>query len=91
MIPFGIRRIVGDSMSPYLNDRDLILVQRINKYRVGDVVGFKSNDKIFIKRVHEIRNNQVYVLGDNPDNSLDSRKLGWIDRENLVFKLLFRI
>ncbi len=90
MVLIGIKRIVGDSMSPYLNDRDLILVQRINKYRVGDVVGFKLNDKIFIKRIHEIKNHQIYVLGDNPDNSLDSRKLGWINRENLVFKLLFR-
>jgi phage repressor protein C with HTH and peptisase S24 domain len=91
MLPIGIKRIVGDSMSPYLKDRDLIMVLKTNKYKAGDVVGFKSNDKIFIKRINEIKNDLLFVLGDNPDNSLDSRKLGWVNRESVVFRLLFRI
>ncbi|HUY53341.1 MAG TPA: S26 family signal peptidase [Candidatus Dormibacteraeota bacterium] len=91
MISIGIKRIVGDSMSPYLNNRDLIVVLKTNKYKVGNVVGFKLNDKILIKRISKIKQNLFYVLGDNPSNSLDSRKLGWINRDDIVFKIFFKI
>jgi phage repressor protein C with HTH and peptisase S24 domain len=77
-------------MSPYLTDQDLILVLKTNKHKVGDVVGFKLNNQIFIKRVVEAKNNLFYALGDNQSDSLDSRKFGWLNRDSIVFKLIFR-
>jgi phage repressor protein C with HTH and peptisase S24 domain len=91
MFKVSIRRIVGDSMTPYLNDNDLIAVWKSNKYKSGDIIGFKFDGQILIKRISRIKDNQYYVLGDNPDNSLDSRKFGWVSNNNIIFKLLFRI
>jgi len=87
----GIRRVVGDSMSPRLNEGNLILVRRSKNYKIGDIVGFKLNDQVLIKRISEINNGLFYALGDNPKNSLDSRKFGWIAFDTIVFKLVFRI
>ncbi len=86
----GIRRVVGDSMEPFLSAGRLIVVVSSKHYNPGDVVGVRFDSKIIIKRIAKTRDNLVYVLGDNPRNSLDSRKLGWIASDNLVFKLLFR-
>jgi phage repressor protein C with HTH and peptisase S24 domain len=91
MLKIAIRRVVGDSMSPGLNQDSLIAVLKSKRYKVGDVVGFKLNDQVLIKRVCKINDSLVYVLGDNPNNSLDSRKLGWINQDSIVFKLIFRI
>lgn len=86
----GVRRVIGDSMSPYLVEHDLIVVLKSKNYRVGDVVGFSHGGKVLIKRVSKIKDDQIYVLGDNPKNSLDSRKFGWIDAKTLIFKLVFK-
>jgi phage repressor protein C with HTH and peptisase S24 domain len=91
MLKLGIRRVVGDSMSPRLNGSNLILVIRSKHYKIGDVVGFKLNDQVLIKRISEINDGLFYALGDNPKNSLDSRKFGWIALDTIVFKLVFRI
>ncbi|HEY5268106.1 MAG TPA: S26 family signal peptidase [Candidatus Saccharimonadales bacterium] len=91
MLAIGIRRVIGNSMSPYLNDGRLIIVSRSKKYKVGDVVGFRFDSQILIKRVSRVKDSSFYVLGDNSNNSLDSRKLGWIDSKNITFKLRFRL
>jgi phage repressor protein C with HTH and peptisase S24 domain len=82
--------VVGDSMMPGFADDSLIIVKKTNKFQVGDVVGFKFNDNILIKRIAKIKQKQYYVLGDNQNNSLDSRKLGWLGIEKLIFKVIFR-
>ena len=78
-------------MSPYLNDRGLILVLKSSSHKVGDIVGFKLNDQIMIKRISRVKADLFYALGDNLGNSLDSRKLGWINQDKIVFKLILRI
>ena len=90
MFMLGLRRVIGDSMTPELAENDLILVIRTKKYRVGNVVGFVFNNKILVKRISEIKNGQYYVLGDNQKNSLDSRKLGWLSNDQIVFKMIHR-
>ena len=90
MFKFGLRRVVGDSMTPALAENDLILVMRTKKYGVGNVVGFKFNNKILVKRISEIKKSQYYVLGDNQKNSLDSRKLGWLNEGQIVFRVIHK-
>jgi nickel-type superoxide dismutase maturation protease len=90
MFMLGLRRVIGDSMTPTLAENDLILVIRTKQYRVGDVVGFVFNKNILVKRISEIKNSQYYVLGDNQKNSLDSRKLGWLNNDQIVFKVIHR-
>ena len=70
----GIDRVVGNSMYPYLNDKDWIVYSRIvNEIRRDDVVVFEKNGEVMIKRVvglpgeHVEMNragNQVVVNGE---------------------------
>ncbi|HUC79023.1 MAG TPA: S26 family signal peptidase [Candidatus Saccharimonadales bacterium] len=91
MFKIGVRRVVGDSMTPKLKHNDIILVKKTRKYRTGDIVGLEFNDKILIKRISRINDSKYYVLGDNQVDSLDSRKFGWIEFNQLVFKFVCKI
>ena len=46
-----ILRISGDSMADTLRDGDLILGLRLREYRSGDVIGFRYDDGVLIKRL----------------------------------------
>jgi phage repressor protein C with HTH and peptisase S24 domain len=91
MLNLSLRRVVGDSMLPYLKENRLILVRSTKQLRVGNVVGFRFDGQTYIKRIYKIDGDLIYVLGDNINNSLDSRKFGWISRNNIEFKLLLRL
>jgi phage repressor protein C with HTH and peptisase S24 domain len=91
MFGLAIRRVVGDSMIPSYSENNLILVKKTKHFRVGQVVGFEYNDKVLLKRISEIKDSKYYLLGDNPNNSLDSRKLGWIDQDKIIFKVIFKL
>ena len=48
---------------------------------------FKSKESIEIITAHD----SVSVLGDNSNNSLDSRKIGSIPIEDIKFRIIFNI
>ena len=47
----SVLRVEGVSMSPNLEDRDLVLAFHTKKFDPGDVVGFYYNNRILLKRV----------------------------------------
>ncbi|MBS1795112.1 MAG: nickel-type superoxide dismutase maturation protease [Acidobacteria bacterium] len=90
-----IVRVEGDSMLPALKDGDLVLINPDAEPAVGDIVfarhPFKQSVKI-IKRIAEILPDDRYILlGDNLDESTDSRSFGAIARKDILGKAEARI
>jgi len=73
-----IRRIVGDSMRPTFSPGTIVLGLRFIRPRVGNIVVAEYDGREIIKRVAHIGSEGVYVLGDNADQSTDSRSYGWL-------------
>lgn len=88
--PFLIRRVVGHSMVPVLPPGTKVLGWKyIMRLHVGDVVVVVHDGKEKIKRVNQIKNDQIYVLGDHSDTSTDSRHFGWLPVESVKARIIW--
>ncbi len=72
-----IRRIAGTSMLPAIRPGQLVAAVR-KKPQVGDVVLATVDGRDVVKRVGQLSGGRVYLLGDNPTVSTDSRTYGFI-------------
>lgn len=72
-----VRRVVGPSMQPTYRPGTIVLGLKWVKPRVGSVVVAERDGLEIIKRVGEIGDQGLYLLGDNPTQSADSRMYGW--------------
>jgi nickel-type superoxide dismutase maturation protease len=86
---FLLRRVVGDSMLPALAADKLVVARRSHRIRPGDVVILHHDNLEKIKRVARVRDGQVFVLGDNPAHSTDSRTFGWLPESAVVAKVIW--
>lgn len=85
-----IRRVAGISMLPTYDVGQLILAIRIfRKLRLHDVVIIHHDGHEKIKRITEIEGSRLYVRGDNPRHSTDSRHFGWIDRRQVTARVIY--
>ena len=91
-IKFPLQRftVYGNSMLPTLKPgRDVLVWCWFINPKVGDLVAIKVNGKEMVKRVRQISSDRrIFVEGDNKKMSTDSRKFGWIDRKNLLGKVI---
>lgn len=76
-----------------------------SKPKAGDLVVIKLKGKLMVKRIQKtndrtkneakllsFRNeifNKIFVVGDNETQSTDSRSFGWIERKNIVGKVVY--
>ena len=95
--------VAGRSMEPTLNPGDRVVVD-LRAYRErspepGDVVLVRTADGAeIVKRVSGSNAGRrrpgeperVWVLGDNPDASLDSREIGPVLRERIIGRVALR-
>ena len=97
--------VVGPSMSPTLQEYSLHITVPVREPKVGDIVAFRCPGQNFscIKRVVAgpgdtvnhwgelitLGTDQYYVLGDNRENSRDSRSFGPIDGATIWGRLIF--
>ncbi|HEY8998902.1 MAG TPA: S26 family signal peptidase [Candidatus Saccharimonadales bacterium] len=86
--PFLLRRVVGESMMPTLRHGQLLLIRR-GKFEIADVVLLLHEGVEKVKRVAEIDGERVFVLGDNPLASTDSRHFGWLSGANVRGKVVW--
>lgn len=80
-----MRRVVGGSMMPQLKPGQLIIATGLfKKLHPGQVVVLRKNNRELIKRIERVEADKVYVIGDNPNASTDSRHFGWLDISAVV-------
>jgi phage repressor protein C with HTH and peptisase S24 domain len=65
-------------MAPAYPPGSIVFAWRKRKPRVGDVVIVRHHQTELIKRISQLSTDHVYLLGDNPDSSTDSRHYGWL-------------
>ncbi|HEU5187394.1 MAG TPA: S26 family signal peptidase [Candidatus Saccharimonadales bacterium] len=83
-----IRRVNGASMHPALPHGKLIFASRLKKPKIGDVVIVKHHRVEVLKRIHDLKDDAVYLLGDNPQESTDSRHYGWLPINRIIAVVL---
>lgn len=103
---FLIGYVPSASMEPTLKENSYILgVRIVENLDVGDIIIFEHDGQIMVKRIAGkagdkvqtvygemiVPYGQYYVLGDNADNSYDSRywQEPFIKKEEVVAKFLF--
>lgn len=95
---FPIVQICGYSMFPTLSDGEFYMSRRVfrkSKCKVGKIYVYRppyesEEEKFVIKRLAYIKDGKYYFLGDNADDSYDSRYYGYVSSKNVVAQLLTR-
>ncbi len=76
-------------MLPNLKPNDDVIVWcwffKLNK---GDLIVFKKDNRLMVKRVISINSGSIMVEGDNKDQSTDSRSFGVINMPEVVGKVV---
>ncbi len=87
---FGLVTVNGNSMAPTFSPNEKLLMTKwLGTIEVGEVIVFKKEDEILIKRVTVASSEYVFVMGDNLDNSTDSRSFGFIPISSIIGRILF--
>ena len=84
-------------MAPRLRDGALVIAEPLDgaaALRPGDVVVARRPDRPqleIIKRIHSIDNaGTIFLVGDNPKASTDSREFGTLTREHILARVRWR-
>ena len=98
---FIIGYVPSESMEPTIHKGNYVLgIRDTKKIDVGDIVIFEKDGELLVKRVAYVAGDEVngmivpndcyYLLGDNSDNSYDSRywENPFINRNQIVARVL---
>ena len=76
-------------MLPGLPADKLVIALRTRQARTGQVVLVRHDGREKMKRVHKVADGQVFLLGDNPGRSTDSRHFGWLPSEVVFARVVW--
>jgi nickel-type superoxide dismutase maturation protease len=81
---FEFAVVEGNSMYPTYKDHQLVLVRKHIICFPNDVVKAVDNQGfIVVKRISGVQRDMYFLLGDNSQFSLDSRKLGPVTKNQI--------
>ena len=93
MLLFRVK-VKGHSMEPSLKNNQIAIASSLpyffRKPRVGDIVVL-SLGKCIIKRIIKVKENEIFIVGDNNKESTDSRDFGWISKRKIIGKVICKI
>ncbi len=78
-------------MEPTLMPGQIIVGMSNVLVHIGDIVILLRNDTEIIKRVTQIKKYNVWVEGDNPALSTDSRDFGWISKKDILGIMKYKL
>ncbi len=85
-----LRRVVGMSMAPTLKPGQIVVALKWpSRPQVGSVVIIWHDGREKIKRIQAIEREGVFVVGDNPDGSVDSRQFGHVPPHAIKAKVIW--
>jgi hypothetical protein len=83
------RNIQGHSMIPVLPPGTMVVGYCwFRKLKIGDVVILKHQGKEKIKRIKELNEQELYVVGDLEEESTDSRHFGWLKKDCVLARVI---
>ena len=89
---FSLVKAKGHSMEPEIKNGSFFIASKIpfifRDPKVGDIVLFKSKNKIIIKKIMKIISNNYYIEGIN---KADSKKFGPIKKQEILGKITIKI
>jgi type IV secretory pathway protease TraF len=77
-------------MVPAYRPGDFVIGWRWFRIGVGQVVVVSHRGLPILKRVKKKNEHQVWLQGDNPDHSTDSRHYGPVELEKVVARAIFK-
>jgi signal peptidase I len=96
---FAFYHIPSESMSPTLQTGDVALIDTWvykNQPALSDdiiIAKRTGTSMVLAKRLQKTRNHnediELFIVGDNPNNSIDSRRFGWVSDDYLIGKVQF--
>lgn len=88
-LPIMVREVRDHSMVPSLPPKTTIWgLKWFMTVEPGDVIIFKHQGREKIKRVHKVKDDELYVLGDFSEESTDSRDYGWIPLNDVLARVV---
>lgn len=87
--PLFVRKVTGNSMLPALNSGQIVFVSGWLKPKKGKIVVILHNKIEKIKRVSEVSDNLIIVLGDNENQSTDSRTFGAVEIKRCIGVVMY--
>lgn len=85
LFPLARFKIKNHSMHPTFQEGDEVLIWKFSKVKKGDVVVFKYKSKYLIKRLSKIKKEEIFVKGDNKEDSL---KIDSIRKKDILGKVI---
>lgn len=79
-------------MSPtFKAGRVVVAVGIFSKLKPRDIVILSNQGREIIKRIKLIKNDKVFVVGDNLNASTDSREFGWLNRHQIKARVIWPV